>query len=232
MSRRRKHDDSPSPKKTPHKTVAAEECGSVVEPGRRRLRSARGSWPCGAREGPPGPVRQREQPPTAALCSKSNPEGETSAARPALASAPHPHSPAYNREIWGGGGVWSVYCVSGIHPSRVQKYSHTTPRWASVPELEHYPVRFDHPLASATGIGYVVYLFAGGRLLSRLLLGSAAVAERGGRADRPANLSLCSEKLFLVKPCFPHAPPRPALEKSSYEKLKFVSKPGRCLTSL
>lgn len=74
MSRRRKHDDSPSPKKTPHKTVAAEECGSVVEPGRRRLRSARGSWPCGAREGPPGPVRQREQPPTAALCSKSNPE--------------------------------------------------------------------------------------------------------------------------------------------------------------
>ncbi|PNI66496.1 ETAA1 isoform 1 [Pan troglodytes] len=74
MSRRRKHDDSPSPKKTPHKTAAAEECGSVVEPGRRRLRSARGSWPCGAREGPPGPVRQREQPPTAALCSKSNPE--------------------------------------------------------------------------------------------------------------------------------------------------------------
>uniref|UniRef100_A0A2K6RRB8 ETAA1 activator of ATR kinase n=1 Tax=Rhinopithecus roxellana TaxID=61622 RepID=A0A2K6RRB8_RHIRO len=73
MSRRRKHDDSPSPKKTPHKTAAA-ECGSVVEPGRRRLRSARGSWPCGAREGPPGPVRQREQPPTAALCSKSNPE--------------------------------------------------------------------------------------------------------------------------------------------------------------
>ncbi|XP_011895029.1 PREDICTED: ewing's tumor-associated antigen 1 isoform X2 [Cercocebus atys] len=38
MSRRRKHDDSPSPKKTPHKTVAAEDCGSVVEPGRRRLR--------------------------------------------------------------------------------------------------------------------------------------------------------------------------------------------------
>ncbi|XP_012331035.2 ewing's tumor-associated antigen 1 isoform X2 [Aotus nancymaae] len=74
MSRRRKLDDSPIPKNTPHKTAATEECGSVVEPGRRRLRQARGSWPRGAKEGPPGPVRQREQPPAAALCSKSNPE--------------------------------------------------------------------------------------------------------------------------------------------------------------
>ncbi|XP_032147819.1 ewing's tumor-associated antigen 1 isoform X1 [Sapajus apella] len=74
MSRRRKLDDSPNPKNTPHKTAATEECGSVVEPGRRRLRPARDSWPRGAKEGPPGPVRQREQPPAAALCSKSNPE--------------------------------------------------------------------------------------------------------------------------------------------------------------
>ncbi|XP_004691521.1 PREDICTED: ewing's tumor-associated antigen 1 [Condylura cristata] len=72
MSRRRKHGDSPGLKSTPRK--AAEECSSVVEPGKRRLRSARGSGLRGAGEGPPVPQPQQEQPPAAASCSKSNPE--------------------------------------------------------------------------------------------------------------------------------------------------------------
>ncbi|KAM9212004.1 ewing's tumor-associated antigen 1 [Dugong dugon] len=74
MSRRRKHGDGPGPKDSPRKTAAAEECSSVVEPGRRRLRPTRGSWLRGAGEGPPPPVRQQEQPPAAASCSKSYPE--------------------------------------------------------------------------------------------------------------------------------------------------------------
>ncbi|XP_012605651.2 ewing's tumor-associated antigen 1 isoform X1 [Microcebus murinus] len=74
MSRRRKHGDSPGLKNTPRKIAATEECGSVVEPGRRRLKSARGSGLLGAGERPPGPMRQQEQPPAAASCSKSNPE--------------------------------------------------------------------------------------------------------------------------------------------------------------
>ncbi|XP_012501895.1 PREDICTED: ewing's tumor-associated antigen 1 [Propithecus coquereli] len=74
MSRRRKHGDSPGLKNTPRKIEAAEECGSVVEPGRRRLKSARGSGLLGAEDRPPGPMRQQEQPPAAASCSKSNPE--------------------------------------------------------------------------------------------------------------------------------------------------------------
>ncbi|XP_008583359.1 PREDICTED: ewing's tumor-associated antigen 1 [Galeopterus variegatus] len=65
MSRRRKHGDSPGSKITPRKTAAAaEEWSPVVEPGRRRLRSARGSGLRGAGEGPPA----------AASCSKSNPD--------------------------------------------------------------------------------------------------------------------------------------------------------------
>ncbi|XP_045405703.1 ewing's tumor-associated antigen 1 isoform X1 [Lemur catta] len=74
MSRRRKHGDSPGLKNTPRKTPAAEECGSVVEPGRRRLKSAHRSGLRGAGERPPGPMREQEQPPAAASCSKSNPE--------------------------------------------------------------------------------------------------------------------------------------------------------------
>ncbi|XP_008064029.1 ewing's tumor-associated antigen 1 [Carlito syrichta] len=74
MSRRRKLGDSPGLKNTPHKTAAAAECGSGVEPGRRRLRSARGSRLTGAGVRPPGPMRQQEQSPAAASCSKSNPE--------------------------------------------------------------------------------------------------------------------------------------------------------------
>lgn len=72
MSRRRKHGDSPGLKSTPRK--AAEECSSVVEPGKRRLRSARGSGLRGAGEATPVPLPQQEQPPAAAWCSKSNPE--------------------------------------------------------------------------------------------------------------------------------------------------------------
>ncbi|KAG8510130.1 Ewing's tumor-associated antigen 1, partial [Galemys pyrenaicus] len=72
MSRRRKHGDSPGLKSTPRK--AAEECSSVVEPGKRRLRAARGSGLRGAGEGPPAALLQREQRPAAASSSKSNPE--------------------------------------------------------------------------------------------------------------------------------------------------------------
>ncbi|XP_003793504.1 ewing's tumor-associated antigen 1 isoform X1 [Otolemur garnettii] len=74
MSRRRKHGDSPGPRNTPRKTAVAEEFGSVVEPGRRRLRSAHHSGLRGPGEGPYEPRRQQEQPPAAASCSKSNPE--------------------------------------------------------------------------------------------------------------------------------------------------------------
>ncbi|XP_058523881.1 ewing's tumor-associated antigen 1 [Ochotona princeps] len=75
MSRRRKHGDSPAPKKTPLQAAAAEECSSVVEPGRRRLRSARGSRQQRvAGEGPTWPGRPREQRPAAAWCSKSDPK--------------------------------------------------------------------------------------------------------------------------------------------------------------
>ncbi|XP_025788272.1 ewing's tumor-associated antigen 1 [Puma concolor] len=74
MSRRRKHGDSPGLKSTPPKAAAAEECSSVVEPGKRRLRSARGSGLRRAGERSPRPMPQQEQPPAAASCSKSNPE--------------------------------------------------------------------------------------------------------------------------------------------------------------
>uniref|UniRef100_A0A673SQF1 ETAA1 activator of ATR kinase n=1 Tax=Suricata suricatta TaxID=37032 RepID=A0A673SQF1_SURSU len=77
MSRRRKHGDSPGLKNTPRKAAAAEECSSVVEPGKRRLRSARGSGLRGPGERSPRAGPQQEQPPAAAWCSKSNPEGET-----------------------------------------------------------------------------------------------------------------------------------------------------------
>lgn len=107
MSRRRKHGDSPGLKNTPRKATATEECSSVVEPGKRRLRSAHGSGPRGARERPTRPLPQQEQPPAAASCSKSNPEGETWAARPLSASATQLHNPVPDRETpgRGGGGV-------------------------------------------------------------------------------------------------------------------------------
>lgn len=71
MSRRRKLGDSPGPKNTPRQAAAAEECSSVVESGKRRLRSARGSGLRGAGgEGPLPPVPQLEQPSTAASCGK------------------------------------------------------------------------------------------------------------------------------------------------------------------
>ena len=97
MNRRRKLDDSPGLKNTPRKmAAAAEECSSVVESGKRRLRSARRSGFSRAGDGPPQPVPQQEQLPVAASCSKSNPEGETWAARPLWASALQLHSPACN----------------------------------------------------------------------------------------------------------------------------------------
>ncbi|XP_058407054.1 ewing's tumor-associated antigen 1 isoform X1 [Diceros bicornis minor] len=75
MSRRRKHGDSPGLKNTPLKAAAAaEECTSVVEPGKRRLRASRGSGLRRVAEGPSRPLPQQEQPPAAASCSKSNPE--------------------------------------------------------------------------------------------------------------------------------------------------------------
>ncbi|XP_023613226.1 ewing's tumor-associated antigen 1 isoform X2 [Myotis lucifugus] len=72
MSRRRKLGDSPGPKNTPRQAAAAaEECSSVVESGKRRLRSARGSGLRGAGgEGPLPPVPQPEQPSGAASCGK------------------------------------------------------------------------------------------------------------------------------------------------------------------
>ncbi|XP_054584079.1 ewing's tumor-associated antigen 1 [Eptesicus fuscus] len=74
MSRRRKLGDSPGLKNTPRQAAAAaaEECSSVVESGKRRLRSARGSGLRGAGEGPLQPVPQPEQPSVAASCGKSN----------------------------------------------------------------------------------------------------------------------------------------------------------------
>lgn len=74
MSRRRKHGDSPGLKSTLRKAAAAEECSSVVEPGKRRLRSARESGLYEVAEGPIRPMPQQEQPPAAASGSKSNPE--------------------------------------------------------------------------------------------------------------------------------------------------------------
>ncbi|XDB55355.1 hypothetical protein AB1E18_008821 [Capra hircus] len=74
MSRRRKHGDSSGLKQTPRKAMATEECSSVFESGKRRLRAARGSGPQGPGERPPRPLPQQEQPPVAASCSKSNPE--------------------------------------------------------------------------------------------------------------------------------------------------------------
>ncbi|OWK10560.1 ETAA1 [Cervus elaphus hippelaphus] len=56
--------------------MATEECRSVVESGKRRLRAARCSGPQGPGERPPRPLPQQEQPPVAASCSKSNPEGK------------------------------------------------------------------------------------------------------------------------------------------------------------
>ncbi|XP_023576650.1 ewing's tumor-associated antigen 1 isoform X2 [Octodon degus] len=54
MSRRRKYAGTPSPKSTPSKSAAAEESSSSrVEPGRRRLRSARRSEPRGPAEWSP-----------------------------------------------------------------------------------------------------------------------------------------------------------------------------------
>lgn len=74
MNRRRKHGDSPCLMNTPRKAAAPDECTSVVEPGKRRLRSARRSGLRGAGAGSPRPMPQQEQPPAAAWCSKSNPE--------------------------------------------------------------------------------------------------------------------------------------------------------------
>ncbi|XP_039708355.1 ewing's tumor-associated antigen 1 isoform X1 [Pteropus medius] len=74
MSRRRKHGDSPGLKSTLRKAAAAEDSSSVVEPGKRRLRSARESGLYEVAEGPIRPMPQQEQPPAAASGSKSNPE--------------------------------------------------------------------------------------------------------------------------------------------------------------
>uniref|UniRef100_A0A8D2APP6 Uncharacterized protein n=1 Tax=Sciurus vulgaris TaxID=55149 RepID=A0A8D2APP6_SCIVU len=74
MSRRRKYGDSSAPKNTPRTTAASEECSSVVEPGSRRLRSARRSVLRVAGEGPPGPTWQQEQRPAVASGINSNPE--------------------------------------------------------------------------------------------------------------------------------------------------------------
>uniref|UniRef100_A0A8D2AQR6 Uncharacterized protein n=1 Tax=Sciurus vulgaris TaxID=55149 RepID=A0A8D2AQR6_SCIVU len=73
MSRRRKYGDSSAPKNTP-RTTASEECSSVVEPGSRRLRSARRSVLRVAGEGPPGPTWQQEQSPAVNSGINSNPE--------------------------------------------------------------------------------------------------------------------------------------------------------------
>ncbi|XP_036903963.1 ewing's tumor-associated antigen 1 isoform X2 [Sturnira hondurensis] len=75
MNRRRKLGDSPGLKNTPRKmAAAAEECSSVVESGKRRLRSARRSGFGRAGDRPPQPMPRQEQFPVAASCSKTNPE--------------------------------------------------------------------------------------------------------------------------------------------------------------
>lgn len=106
MSRRRKLGDSPGPKRTPRQaaaTAAAEECSSVAESGKRRLRSARGSGLRGAGEGSLPPVPQPEQPSVAASCGKSN-SGEGDAASPGMLG-------------WEGGGVASAeFSFSGPLP--------------------------------------------------------------------------------------------------------------------
>lgn len=101
MSRRRKHGDAPGLKNTPRKAAATEENSSVVEQGKRRLRWAPGSGLRGADDGSPQRMLQQEQLPAAASCSKSIPEGETSAARPLWASALQSLSLACAGEISG-----------------------------------------------------------------------------------------------------------------------------------
>lgn len=73
MSRRRKHGEFPGLKKTPRKAAAVEEY-SLVESGKRRLRSDPGSGLALAGEGPLQPGVYQEQPPPVASCSKSHPE--------------------------------------------------------------------------------------------------------------------------------------------------------------
>ena len=104
MSRRRKHGDSPGLKNPPRTAAAAEECSSVVEPRKRRLRAARGSGLGGVGEGPPRARPQQEQPPAAAACSKSHPEGEAGLRG---LCGPRRCSPTAPRAGWAGvgGGV-------------------------------------------------------------------------------------------------------------------------------
>lgn len=143
MSRRRKHGDSPGLKQTPRKGMATEECRSVVESGKRRLRAARCSGPQGPGERPPRPLPQQEQPPVAASCSKSNPEGETWAVGASLglsASAPELQSPG-----WG----WSLKsCFLSLGFSlKSSKLTRLYSRTTFIPEYEHCPVRLDHHLS-------------------------------------------------------------------------------------
>jgi hypothetical protein len=112
MSRRRKYGDIPILKNTPYKAAAAEECNSVIEPGRRRPRSARRSGLRVAGEGPPGPGRPQEQRPAAASCSKSNPEGETWAARPPGRGFGAPQPSHWRRPGCGWG--WSPASLPGL----------------------------------------------------------------------------------------------------------------------
>lgn len=158
MSRRRKHGDSPAPKKTPLQAAAAEECSSVVEPGRRRLRSARGSRQQRvAGEGSTWPWRPREQRPAAAWCSKSDPKGETSAARLAGALAPSPIAQLVTGKV--GAGVARALCWVGFNPSRVPQRS-----LSCLNSAAHSP---------STGVDDGVYLFGGTRVISRLPVQSA-----------------------------------------------------------
>lgn len=80
-------------------------------------------------------------------------------------------------------------------------------------EFEFCHVLFDHLLASAVGIGPVIYLFEGRRAaISRLL--QSQVAERGKLSDRLAAFSLFPGEL-------PHLDFLPWLApvKGSYKKL-------------
>lgn len=130
MSRRRKHGESPTLKKTPRKATAAEECGLKVESGKRRLRSAPVHG--GAAERPPRPGLQREPPAAASSSTKSHPEGEMSA-------------------VWGRGGM-AALVLFALSARLLNKFlpqePHTAPQSLHTcrPEFEHCPGRPAHPL--------------------------------------------------------------------------------------
>lgn len=198
MSRRRKLGDSPGPKHTPR--PAAEDCSSVVESGKRRLRAARGSGLRGAGEGPLQPVPPPEQPSVAASCGKSNP-GWGGGVRRGL-PGPRPCSP---QPSWRPGSVgwawgWRLQGVflrcRGLSPREPPTYRAPFP-WAVAPASAHCPVRSLRPsaVAPAAGVGVWVHLKEEGGSVPGCC-SESAVAGPGETPDAPAASSVFPGRLF------------------------------------